>query len=523
MDAGTISEEIMIFDKRFVMATALVLGFGMAACGGDEDCSGNGTKGEDGKCVCNEGYEANEAGDDCVVKEDNGEGEGEGEGNGEGEGEGEGNGEGEGEGEGEGNGEGETKTCDGENEEYNEGAQDCVCKEGFYRPNKDNTKACIAKPNAELCGNGEIDEGELCDVGVDKNNNGEDDKVHEAAVCSDYKKDVEWQDGGKPGCSTDCMNYSQGSCKSTDHVDDVNSVVSCDATITYDEETKQAAAKATVVSKDNLPVKGTVICANSSQALNALVDDVTLVDATDGNLESIFDASAQTDAGEYACTVYVEVEENKGVFCTADGLKVLTDVNNIGEIALANYTVESQVTADTIAKWTFTNYSNNPNDANHIKTAAIAGLSPEEGSDKELKFTWVPVGDTGATIKIVVTEDNSANKALTAFQVRPEAEGKLGNTQVAAESSHISITDLSNYTITELSMTVKYVSVLYITEVVNESEAVVRTIELNDADNYQSEKVTGFTSGAKAINIYGDNTQSKAFTIDDITIMGAAK
>ena len=498
----------MIFDKRFVMATALVLGFGMAACGGDEDCSGNGTKGEDGKCVCNEGYEANEAGDDCVVKEDNGEDEGEGEGEGNGEGEGEGNGEGDG------NGDGETITC-GENEKPSDDGKSCWCADGYEK--QSNVKAsegkCMLKPDASLCGNGEIDENEICDTGA--NPDASDDVMGDATCASLIG---EWKEGGAPACASNCFGYKYGTCEEVgteENPDDVNSVVSCDATVTYDAETKVANGKATVVSKDNLPVKGTVICAQTSQGLEALVANATLADATDGNLEATYDSSAHTDAGEYGCVVYVQVEESKGVFCTAEGLKELNAVANIGEIALANYTVESQVAADTIAKWTFATATKDG-----FKDAAIAGIAPDEGADKDLKLTWVPVGENGASIEITLTADNSGTQgSLTAFQVKPGAAEKLGNTQIAAESSHISINDLSVYAITSLSMTARYTGKLYITEVTDSAETLIKTFE-DMTKEYAVKEVTGFSANASAINIYGDNTISGALSIDDLTLVG---
>ena len=114
------------------------------------------------------------------------------------------------------------------------------------------------------------------------------------------------------------------------------------------------------------------------------------------------------------------------------------------------------------------------------------------------------------------------NVSLTALQVKVNKEGLLGDSQKADESSHLSISDLSSFAVTSIALSAKYEGAkIYITEVANDAENLIKSIDATG--DFADYVVEGFTAGAKEINIYGDNAAKKAMTIDDITLVGAAK
>ena len=71
------------------------------------------------------------------------------------------------------------------------------------------------------CGNGFLDNGELCDASSSP--------AHSTfPSCDDYfdatSRGLVWKDGGEPGCSSDCKGYSKGSCQLADQPrDGINS------------------------------------------------------------------------------------------------------------------------------------------------------------------------------------------------------------------------------------------------------------------------------------------------------------
>ncbi|MBQ9395533.1 MAG: hypothetical protein IJU23_08445 [Proteobacteria bacterium] len=495
----------MKFDKRFVLGAALILGLGMnlTACGDDdkkededntckvtkESCEEQNKDFDKDKCEC----KAKEQSDDC------------------------------------GNGKlDEGEVCDKVDNEvkFAEGKGTCQL---WYEENSDtetsplvndpeavpgcassckaHSKGTCKTEAAVLCGNGKIDDGEVCDIGMDGQAKTEDDVVT-GKTCKDYDAEVSWKEGGIPSCAKDCKNFGKGTC--VEEGATTGGVSKCTAKATYNAENKKVTAEVTVDSESEYTTS--LLCATNSNKLAAALDGTL-----SGSNE--FDASAFTDAGDYSCIVVV-VADDKKQLCSENGelRSVGGDIQTFADAAVGSFKIESQVSADTIAKWTFVSLTKDA-----ASDALAAGVAPDEGSASALKLSFVKPAEG---ISVTMTADKASNPpdnvSLTALQVKPNKEGLLGDTQKADESSHLSIADLSGYSISSVTLSAKYEGAkIYITEVANEAESVIKTIDATaDFADYEA---TGFTSGAKEINIYGDNSSKKAMTIDDITLVGAAK
>ncbi|MBR4985755.1 MAG: hypothetical protein IKY83_08445 [Proteobacteria bacterium] len=478
----------MKFDKRFVLSAALVLGLGLSltACGDDDkkdddkpadppatETCGNGVLDEGEVCdMINGKAEFAESKGTCQLWYDE-------------------------------NKDTETSPLVNDPEARPGCAKNCMA----------HSKGDCKTEASVLCGDGIINGDEVCDIGLDGNAKTEDDVIADGKTCNDYQQG-EWKEGGKPSCAKDCKGYGAGTCVSAEVVD--TDIQKCTAKVTYDAENKKATAEVTVESE--IEYTTSLLCATNSNKLAAALDGTL-----SGSNE--FDASAFTDAGDYSCIVVVVANDKKSL-CSENGdvLKVGGEILTFADAAVGSFKIESQVSADTIAKWTFVDYNNTKDDPKNIASVITAGIAPEEGTASELKLTWIPLGDNASKIAVKMTADNSGvNNSLTALQLNTSgASGYYGDSQKADESSHLSITDLSGYSITSMAITAKYEdSKLYITEVANEAETVVKTLELTKA--YTPNEITGFTADAKAINIYADNASGKAPSIDDITLVGAAK
>ncbi|GEM_PF-5514295 len=382
-------------------------------------------------------------------------------------------------------------------------------------------KKGTCKLEGDTCGNGVIDtdKGEICDIGANANDS-KDDLLADGVTCESALGSGEWVEGGKPACPADCKakTYGNGTCVIKGE-NDTHGILSCKATITVSDQ--KATGSAEISAKDDKATKGAIVCALKSAKLDSIVKNATLDDVS----KAEFDGSSITDAGEYGCFFYVQAEgQSSGVFCSADGaVKPLSEVNTVADVALADFKVESSVAADTLAKWTFTSYNNTKDDPKNIATVLPTGIAADEGSVSTIKLTWIPVGDNGKAINIKMTADSSGTNALTAIQLNTNGQdGKYGDTQKAAESSHLSISDLSDYAISNLKLNAKYeASKLYVTEIASDAENLIKTLDLTK--DYTVYDVTGFTAGAKEINIYEDNTSKKAPSIDDIELVGKKK
>lgn len=473
----------MKFDKRFILGAALVLGLGLnlSACGDDD--KENGEKPSDPPATedtCKNGVlDAGEVCDTVDGKIVFAEGKG---------------------------------TCQlwyDENKETETSplVSDPEAVPGCASSCKAHSKGTCKTEAAVLCGNGKIDADEVCDIGMDGQAKTDDDVIADGKTCNDYQQGS-WKDGGKPSCAKDCKGYGAGSCVSNDVVD--TDIQKCTATATYDADSKKATANVSVESE--IEYTTSLICAANSNKLAAALDGTL-----SGSNE--FDASSFKDAGDYSCIVVVVANDKKSL-CTPTGdvLKVGGDILTFADAAVGSFKIESQVSADTIAKWTFVGLAKDA-----ASDALAAGVAPDEGSASALKLSFVKPAEG---ISITMTADKASNPpdnvSLTALQVKVNKEGLLGDSQKADESSHLSISDLSGYSVSSLSLSAKYEGAkIHVTEVANEAENLIKSIDATG--EFADYEVTGFTAGAKEINIYGDNAAKKAMTIDDITLVGAAK
>ena len=345
--------------------------------------------------------------------------------------------------------------------------------------------------DVDSCGNGVLDEGEVCDTV-----NGEIKFADDSKATCELAEQGKF---GKPGCAKDCRGYSKGSCS------DVKPISSCKA------ELKKDGNKVSIVSAElGEGENGTKMlqCGPVGTTLEAVLSEVKSVDSVDVDFK---------DAGDYGCFVVVAGDDKVKHFCSESGAlsSIDNDHKTIGSVSILKFKVESSVAAGVLAKWVFTNAEKTT-----IQNELKAGVAAEEGSDNAVKMSWVPVGDGESNISIVTTMD--ANGGMTALQIKVTAAGNFTDKQLANDNSHISIGDLSKYAVSKLSLTARYEGAkLYVTEVADNAEKVVRTLDLTK--DYASYSVEGFTAGAANINLYGDAAAAKAISIDDLTIEGAAK
>lgn len=454
--------------------------------------------------------------------------------------------------------------CAGENQEADTEACKCKCKSGFYDENKgEDGKEVSCKPvqeKPETCGNKAWDEGEVCDI--DENGTAVF-KAGEEKSCDDWaaENNLTSKYEGAPGCNVTCQALAQGSCKSDScgngsvdgdekcetidgkaYVSDgkggkreatcadweggnenmtgaptcnnkcsgigkgsCSGVDTCKAEVAYDEASHKATATVTASNSD---AKTAIVCASKTAGLEALVNNKDLAEGKE------FDTSKLTDAGDYVC--YVIYMGDTRSLCSKDGTIIKLSDATVDNAGLASFTVASEVTADTIAKWTFAS-ATKATIAEQVK----AGVAADEGDKEKVKLSYVDNGKEGITVTL--TADNGGNNALTALQIKVAAAGKLGDTQKEDESAHISIGNLDTYTVTGLKMTARYEGgKIYVTAVDGTSEVIVKTIDDMTKD-YAEKTVNGFAAGVSKINIYGDNSVAKAMSIDDVTIEGAAK
>lgn len=365
-------------------------------------------------------------------------------------------------------------------------------------PSCGNTCKTLAKGTCakvdDTCGNGKLDDGEFCDAvgeGDSKVVKFADDA---AATCENANQGK----FGKPGCNVTCDGYSKGTCSETE-------ADTCKAEVAYDEATHKASA---TVTASNADTKTAIVCASKTANLAALIDNIN-------EESSEFDTSNLKDAGDYVCYVVYLDKETKSL-CSKDGAIIKLSDATAENAAIVSFKVESSISSETIAKWTFASATKDT-----IAEQLKEGIAADEGDKEHTKLSYVDNGKTGITITL--TADNAGANALTALQVKVDSDGKLGNTQTEDDSAHISIGDLGMYTITGLKMTAKYEGgKIYVTAVDGSSEVIVKTIE-DMTSSYAEKSVSGFASDIAKINIYGDDTVKKAMAIDDVAIEGAAK
>lgn len=372
----------MKLDKRFVLGAAFVLGLGMnlTACGGDDDDNGN--SGEETQCnvtkeSCEEkGQDFDEA--NCACKEKGGEETEDLCGNGKLD---------------------DGEVCDTVDGEVTFASDKGTCQL-WYDENKDQLSSSLvtddeAKPGCSkdckahsqgtckteetvLCGNGQIDEGETCDIGLDGQAKTSDDVIAEGITCNDYQEGS-WKEGGKPSCAADCKGYGAGSgdtkCESADVADDINGIVSCKADITADN-TKATGTAIVETADANAVVKGKIVCesadSNIGKAIN--LSKVEFAEAASGTITANEVTTAYESDGNYSCVFYVEITEGQGAVCSKDGT-VSPASKSLSEYDGASFEVTgmSTPTDGAIAVWnTF---------ADDVSVLLTEGLKVQDGSD----------------------------------------------------------------------------------------------------------------------------------------------
>ena len=504
----------MKFDKRFVLGAALILGLGMnlTACGDDdkkddednktctvtkESCEQQNKDFDKDKCEC----KAKEQSDDC------------------------------------GNGKlDEGEVCDKVDNEvkFAEGKGTCQL---WYEENKEQESSQLvddpeAKPGcssdckahsmgtckteaAVLCGNGKIDDGEVCDIGLDGQAKTEDDVVT-GKTCKDYDAEVSWK-SGDPSCAKDCKGFGKGTCVEADAVEDVNGIVSCTATITVAEN--KATGNANVVTSDGKSVSGAIVCGSLNAGLAPLISKLELSAAAEGKHSGEVSLADFKDKGNYGCFYYVKAaDQENGVFCSADGTVTSDTSKTVDDIKVATFDVAGEVTEGTLATWTFNDY-NIQSDKTKIAEDMKTGLVPEDGTGSDIKLLWNAVD--GVDVSVTLTKATTT----TALQIKnaDTTNGNWAATQTKDTNSSLVI-DIANYVVSKVAMTASYGKAggkVYITGETASSESVIKELELTGS--YMPYEIDSIADDVVKLHLYGSNGNGSAINIDDITVMGAAK
>ena len=281
-----------------------------------------------------------------------------------------------------------------------------------------------------LCGNGKIDEGEVCDIGVDKKKGSSDDVIAEGATCKTYgessstEKDLEWVEGGVPSCAVNCKALAKGTCQSEaeaeiDEGKGVNGIVACGSDLSFDDAGK-GSAKVTYQTGTDTPdsnVKAGIVCSSPKAVVDADVANATLVDAAGGKGEVSADMSALS-AGSYVCYVVVKAGDKGAVVCPLASGKPAKATGSVTE--LTNSTVEYTVAGEegTLAEWA--DFSGGEMAKDIVSDAGLVPTTPE-GAAARLKLKLV---DDAGNYKILKGQSSVAS-SITALQ--------LGNAKVNQE------------------------------------------------------------------------------------------
>jgi hypothetical protein len=370
-----------------------------------------------------------------------------------------------------------------------------------------------------LCGNGQIDDGEVCDIGIDGQAKTDDDVVT-GKTCNDYQEG-NWKEGGKPSCAKDCKSLGGGfgdtKCVSADVVEEVNGIVSCEASITIAED--KATGNAEVVAKDGKSVSGAIVCGSLNAGLAPLISKLELSAATDGKHSSEISIADFKDKGNYGCFYYVKAaDQDNGVFCSTDGTVTSNTEKTVDDIKLVTFDVAGEVTEGTLATWTFNNY-NIQSDKTKIAEDMKTGLVPEEGTGSDIKLLWNEV--TGVDVSVSLTKATTT----TALQIKnaDTTNGNWAATQTKDTNPSLVI-DVANYVISKVAMTASYGKnggKVYITGETASSESVIKELDLTGS--YAQYEIDSIASDVVKVHLYGSNGNGSAINIDDITLVGAAK
>ena len=373
-----------------------------------------------------------------------------------------------------------------------------------------------------LCGNGQIDDGEVCDIGIDGQAKTDDDVVT-GKTCNDYQEG-NWKEGGKPSCAKDCKSLGGGfgdtKCVSADVVEEVNGIVSCEASISYDKDSNKASGSAKVVTKDNGAVKGEIICALKATELAGAVDSNKLKEGVAGDNQYVISDEVSNEsaaAGEYGCVFYVQLaSSNKGVVCGENGTLGEITGKTIDDFDLVDFTIASSASADTIAAWK--SFAGDDFDA--VKGD---GLAAKEGSDNTIVLKFID-NTSEKKFNIVKGQDSAGGQSLTALQIK---DGTWTADANMSSNSHLLITSTDGYKDISLELFVKTNERhLAVTAYDGANETVIESdITIagdSDKNGYGNKTITVGT--AKEIRIYGlANDNTKALNFDDIVITSTGK
>ncbi len=172
---------------------------------------------------------------------------------------------------------------------------DCI---SAGRNTKCSTRADILNPQSlyctkipATCGNGRLDEGELCD----KSNNNNSTNYQTVffsdpnPTCSLWNPDSTFKRGGIPGCATTCLGYSKGSgktkCVMTSERNNVNGFDTCQANLFVDQDRYIAYANVnfTTTKKEFYDrVRGTILCGPKDTGITILTTSANMPPLTGG-------------------------------------------------------------------------------------------------------------------------------------------------------------------------------------------------------------------------------------------------
>jgi hypothetical protein len=400
------------------------------------------------------------------------------------------------------------------------------------------------------CGNHDIDAGEKCDTDANGNIIFADSVTDrtcsatygETAHLSTEDKAKLWS-SGVPECNADCRGYKKGTCEGP-----LSGIVSCNLTAiegrTDSNKVVKATASATLYDA-NTTVQGKILCGKKDEKISTLLSGNIVYSPATGvgnnaSNELTVDTTAITTAGDYGCIVVLKAKDKNAVVCkpATSGYEVFEYGDaKVEDAFISNFTVTAQLSANSIAKWDFSNYANKTSE---IKTALPNGIAPETGVNT-LRLKWIVVDGKGSGIDIKMDADDyavrnndytDAHKTALVFSKGSGNDNviALWGTASAAESSHISIEDLSNYNVEGIKLKAKYQSTdgttaskIYVSTVSGTTESTAVATSMQLANTFNDYEITINKNDIKAINIYGDNNSAKQLSIDDIEVIGTAK
>ena len=274
-----------------------------------------------------------------------------------------------------------------------------------------------------LCGNGVIDEDEVCDIGLDKIQHNDDDVIAKDATCQMYgessatDKGKEWVDGA-PRCAKDCKSLSKGTCVSKDEqsaqeAEGVNGILKCSSTLAVTKESATAKVSYTMGSMTpDSGVQAAILCSPTTASIDAAINGtVNYVDGANGEANATLDVSG-LKPGEYLCYVVVRASNKGAVVCPLDDgtpAKASGGIDVLEESSTVSLTIDAP--EGVMATW-------NDFSMQNMSTTIVseAGMLSQAGADTAASLRFVIVSGVADNYEMKISQ-NAAGSGNTALRL----------------------------------------------------------------------------------------------------------